>query len=93
MLQKLTSRQIYTAAMAAQIELMGQMAIAVANRWVLGWPKRVKALVESGAYLGCLKTQVTYENDILEKTKDLRHLAQHEIMQLYEVRAAPPVNG
>lgn len=90
MLQELTSRKAYTAAMAAQIEAMGQMAISVANRWVMGWPQRVKALVQSGAYLGCLETQVAHENDILAKTADLRHLARHEIMQLYEIRESPP---
>lgn len=92
MLQELTSRKAYTAAMAAQIEAMGQMAISVANRWVMGWPQRVKALVQSGAYLGCLETQVAHENDILAKTADLRHLARHEIMQLYEIREAPPAS-
>ena len=92
MLQELTSRKAYTAAMAAQIEAMGQMAISVANRWVMGWPQRVKALVQSGAYLGCLKTQVAHENDILAKTADLRHLARHEIMQLYEIRESPPAS-
>lgn len=92
MLQELTSRKAYTAAMAAQIEAMGQMAISVANRWVMGWPQRVKALVQSGAYLVCLETQVAHENDILAKTADLRHLARHEIMQLYEIREAPPAS-
>ncbi len=92
MLQELTSRKAYTAAIAAQIEAMGQMAISVANRWVMGWPQRVKALVQSGAYLGCLETQVAHENDILAKTADLRHLARHEIMQLYEIREAPPAS-
>lgn len=92
MLQELTSRKAYTAAMAAQIEAMGQMAISVANRWMMGWPQRVKALVQSGAYLGCLETQVAHENDILAKTADLRHLARHEIMQLYEIREAPPAS-
>jgi hypothetical protein len=90
MLQELTSRKAYTAAMAAQIEAMGQMAISVANRWVMGWPQRVKALVQSGAYLECLETQVAHENDTLAKTADLRHLARHEIMQLYEIREPPP---
>ncbi|OIQ72021.1 hypothetical protein GALL_463550 [mine drainage metagenome] len=90
MLQELTSRKAYTAAIAAQIEAMGQMAISVANRWVMGWPQRVKGLVKSGQYLECLETQVAYENDILAKTADLRHLARHEIMQMYEIREAPP---
>lgn len=42
MLQELISRKAYTAAIAAQIEAMGEIAISVANRWVMGWPQRVK---------------------------------------------------
>lgn len=89
-MEELTSRKAYPSAMAAQIEAMGAMAVSVANRWVMGWPQRVKALVESGAYVGCLETQVEHEKDFLAKTADLRHLARHEIMQIYEIRESPP---
>ena len=89
-MEELTSRKAYPSAMAAQIEARGAMAVSVANRWVMGWPQRVKALVKSGAYLECLENQVAHENDILAKTADLRHLARHEIMQLYEIRESPP---
>jgi hypothetical protein len=92
MIQELISRNVYTAAMATHIEAMGEMGIAVANRWVMGWPQRVKALVKSGAYLGCLETQVAQERAILAKTADLRHLARHEIMQIYEIRESPPAS-
>ena len=89
-MEVLTSRKAYPSAMASQIEAMGAMAVSVANRWVMGWPQRVRALVKTGAYLGCLETQVEHEKDILAKTADLRHLARHEIMQIYEIRESPP---
>ena len=89
-MEELTSRKAYPSAMAAQIEAMGAIAVSVANRWVMGWPQRVKALVKSGAYLGCLQIQVALEKDILAKTADLRHLARHEVMQIYEIRESPP---
>lgn len=89
-MQELTSRKAYPGAMAAQIEAKGAMPVSIANRWVMGWPQRVKALVQSGAYLECLTTLVSQETDFLEKTADLRHLARHEIMQLYEIRESPP---
>lgn len=41
-MEELTSRKVYTAAMAAQIEAMGAMAVSVANRWQMGWPERGK---------------------------------------------------
>lgn len=59
-MEELTSRKAYPSAMAAQIEAMGAMAVSVANRWVMGWPQRVKALVKSGAYLGCLETRAIH---------------------------------
>lgn len=89
-MQELTSRKAYPGTMAAQIEARGAMAVSIAKRWVMGWPQRVKALVKSGVYLECLDAQVDQETDIVAKTVDLRHLARHEIMQLYEIREAPP---
>ena len=89
-MQELTSRKAYPGAMAAQIEARGAMAVSIANRWVMGWPQRVKALVQSGVYLECLVAQVDQETDIVAKTADLRHLARHEIMHLYEIRESPP---
>ncbi len=89
-MQELVSRKAYPGAMAAQIEARGSLAVSIANRWILGWAKRVKALVKSGAYLDCLESQTAQETDILANAADLNHLARHEIMQLYEIRESPP---
>ena len=85
-MEELTSRKIYTPDVATKIELMGAMAVSIANRWMLGWPNRVKALLAAGTYLDSLKSQTDQESDILANEANMRHLARREILQIYEIR-------
>ena len=62
----------------------------VANRWLMGWPARVTALLKADTYLACLETQVEQEKTVLANETDLRHLSRREILQLYEIRESPP---
>jgi allophanate hydrolase subunit 2 len=48
------SRKVYRAATVVQIEAMDEIAVSVANRWMIGCPQRVKALVKSRTYLSWL---------------------------------------
>ncbi|MFI4940853.1 MAG: hypothetical protein ACHP7O_11010 [Burkholderiales bacterium] len=89
-MEPLASRQTYAPVLALEIETMGSVAVSVANRWIRGWPARVKALLKAGTYLGLLDAQVGQEKDILANEPGLRHLARHEILQMYEIREAPP---
>ncbi|MEO6354854.1 MAG: hypothetical protein ABIO19_05460 [Burkholderiaceae bacterium] len=89
-MQELISRKTYGQDVAASIEALGAMAVSVANRWMMGWPARVKALLKAGTYLGCLETQVEQEKTILANEPNMRHLARHEILQIYEIRESPP---
>ncbi len=68
---------------------MGGLSVEIANRWMLGWPKTVKALIKSGEYLEALKRQEAEERDLFSRT-DLRHLARHEICDLYGLTLMPP---
>jgi hypothetical protein len=72
------------------IERLGALGVDIANRWMLGWPKRVKGLLESGEYLEALTTQHEAEASVLADAANLRHLARHEIAELYGLAAAPP---
>lgn len=85
-METLTSRQTYAPVLALEIETMGSMAVSVANRWILGWPARLKA----GTYLRLLDAQVDQEKDVLANEPGLRHLSRHESLQMYEIREAPP---
>jgi hypothetical protein len=88
-MEKLGNRNAYPAETASHIESMGSLAVSIANRWMMGWPDRVEALLESNGYLNCLDTQVMEEKTILANEANLRHLSQHEIMQIYEIKASP----
>ena len=88
--EALTSRNAYSPEVATRIETMGTVAVSVANRWILGWPARVTALLKVGTYLACLDTQVDQEKEILVNEANLRHLSHREILQLYEIRESPP---
>lgn len=46
--EALTSRNAYSPEVAARIEAMGTVAVSAANRWILGWPARVTALLKRG---------------------------------------------
>jgi hypothetical protein len=91
--QQLLSADRYGPAIADKVQALGPMAISIANRWMLGWPKRVQALLDADLYLGSLEEQVAQEKNILAQETDLRHLAPHEILALYEIRVAPPAMG
>lgn len=90
-MEELYSHKSYPTEVAAKIEAMGAMAISVANRWMLGWPDRAKALVKSETYMGFLESQVEQEKDVLANEANLRHLSRREVLQMYEIREAPPV--
>ncbi|MBI1889422.1 MAG: hypothetical protein HYS18_02115 [Burkholderiales bacterium] len=92
-MEDLTYRANYPTEVAARIESMGAMAVSIANRWMLGWPDRVKAMIDADCYLDLLETQVDQEKSILANEANLRHLARHEILQMYEITEAPPAVG
>ena len=90
MIEELYSPTTYPRPVADQIEQMGSVAISVANRWLLGWPKKVTSLLKAGTYLDSLSLQVDQEKHILANEANLRHLARREILELYEIRESPP---
>lgn len=89
-MQELAIRLKYNQDVASKIEAMRAMTVEIANRWILGWPQRVAALMESGTYLDCLASQVEKEKVLLANEPNMRHLARHEVLQIYEISEAPP---
>ena len=90
-MQPLADREVYGVKGALQIEAMGSMAVAIANRWQLGWPERVKVLIKARVYLVNLDAQTEREIDVLADAGDLQHLTHHEILQMHEIDEAPPI--
>lgn len=89
-MQELAMRKKYPSDLAERVEVMGAVAVAIANRWILGWPQRVATLMKSGTYLDCLASQVEKERVVLANELNMRHLARHEVLQIYEISEAPP---
>jgi len=72
------------------INVAPPLMIEIANRWVLGWPEAVTALIESGEYLEALENQEQQEREILASA-GTGHLARHEILQEFGLSLSPPV--
>lgn len=65
------------------------LAIEIANRWLLGWPEAVTALIDTGQYLEALENQEQQEREALTQP-GYSHLARHEIVQELGLSLAPP---
>lgn len=89
-MQEIYSPKTYPPETRQAILAMGSLAVEIANRWMLGWPDRVKALLKSGEYLQALKDQRESEATVNAKAADLTHLARHEINEMYGLSQEPP---
>ena len=89
-MEELVNRKAYLPRVALEIESMGAMAVSIANRWMLGWPDRVAALLEAATYIIHLDFQWNLEMDVLANEAGMRHLSRREILQMYEIRESPP---
>jgi hypothetical protein len=92
-MEALYNRMAYSPEVATQIEQLMSVAVSIANRWMLGWPQRVEALLKAGTYLEALEAQTELEKDVLAEAGHLNHLARHEILRIYEIRESPPMVG
>lgn len=88
-MQQLESPHSYPPEVLAELRTMPALAVDIANRWMLGWPRAVAALIESGEYLDALRRQEADERDVLSDPGN-GHLARHEIIQEYGLSLSPP---
>jgi hypothetical protein len=88
-MQAIHNPQQYPPETLAELKRMPALAIEIANRWALGWPQTVKALVESGEYIDALKSQESQERDVLSSPGN-SHLARHEVAEMYGLSLKPP---
>lgn len=87
---ELMKREIYPKGMSLEIERMGRIAVNIANRWVLGWPGRVKKLISQGVYLQTLREQRELELDAIAENLDT-HLTETEKAQLAGLSLECPI--
>lgn len=89
-MEPLCNREVYGPGLAMWIEGMGTIAVSIANRWQMGWPQRVQALLSAGIYQVNLDAQMNREKDVMAEAMDLQHLSYREILQLHEIQESPP---
>lgn len=72
------------------LAMSSQTAREIANRWMLGWPKRVQRLIEEAYYLEALADQ-TEQEERAKMDTSLNHLSSWEKAQVYELSLEPPI--
>jgi hypothetical protein len=87
----LLNRHVFKPETANQIEQMGLTATQIADRWAGGWPKRVRKLESEGRLIPELQEQTERELDVKARAREMSHLAQHEINQMYGIDPSPPI--
>lgn len=92
-MQELYRPKAYPIEIRRAIYSQSSLGIAIANRWMLGWPKQVAALIAQTEYQAAFLAQAEKEREALANLsqQDWGHLAQHEKMQMLEINPAPPM--
>jgi len=86
----LYNQKAYPQEIANEIQKMLPLATQIANRWMLGWPKTVKALIASGEYLEALTIQEEEEERKALSDPSLNHLSSWEKAEVMGLTQAPP---
>lgn len=89
-MQELIKPNAYPPEVRTQLLTMSQTAREIANRWMLGWPKRVQRLIEEHYYLEALAEQTRWEEKAKMDTS-LNHLSSWEKAQVWELPMEPPI--
>lgn len=79
----------YPADVRERVAELPPLAVDIANRWMLGWPARVEALISAGEFIIALTHQERAERAAYLSSGNA-HLARHEIADLYGLSPAPP---
>jgi hypothetical protein len=89
LMQNLYKPKSYPEPLRTEIKSMSQTAIEIANRWLLGWPKAVQALILSEEYLEALKGQEAQEIKVKLDTS-MNHLSSWEKTEVMGLSQCPP---
>jgi hypothetical protein len=93
--EPIVSQDVYPAEILEKLEHSRNITVSIANRWMMGWPERVKTLLVSGEYWPALENQQEMELEAAveaTQTYDQQgNLAPWEINQMAGIDPAPPV--
>ena len=89
-MQSLYNADIYPDEVREMILESGQIGIEIANRWMMGWPKRVVNLLIQDMYQDVFEHQLLQEQDVIARASNLSHLAPIEIVVMSGLSLEPP---
>lgn len=67
-----------------------RMGVELANRWMLGWPEKVQALIEAQEYQAAFEMQLGQETEAEANAAQYNHLSSWEKQELAGLSASPP---
>lgn len=88
-MQTLYKPKSYPQEIIKEINRSGALGIALANRWMLGWPETVKELIAANEYLSAFLDQLEQERDALAANTD-NWLSSTEKIAMAGLRQSPP---
>jgi hypothetical protein len=89
-MQLLYNPDIYPDEVREMILQSGQVGIEIANRWMIGWPKKVVNLLVQDMYEAAFQYQLLQEHDVIARASNLSHLAPMEIIVMSGLSLEPP---
>ena len=89
-MQSLYNADIYPDQVREMILESGQIGIEIANRWMVGWPKRVVNLLIEDMYEDVFQYQLLQEQDVMARASNLSHLAPVEVIVMSGLSLEPP---
>jgi hypothetical protein len=89
-MQSLYKEDIYPDQVREMILQSGQIGIEIANRWMIGWPKRVVNLLIHDMYEDMFQHQLLQEQDAIARAFNLSHLAPIEVLVMSGLSLEPP---
>lgn len=89
-MQSLYNADMYPDEIREMICESGETGIEIANRWMIGWPKRVVKLLVEDRYEDVFQYQLLQEQDVIARASNLSHLAPTEIVIMSGLSVEPP---
>ena len=89
-MQSLYNPDIYSDQAREMILQSGEIGMEIANRWMMGWPKRVVKLLVEDMYEEVFEYQLLQEQDVIARASNLSHLASMEIVVMSGLSLEPP---
>jgi hypothetical protein len=89
-MHSLYNADVYPDQVREMILQSGQTGIEIANRWMVGWPKRVVNLLIQDMYEDVFQHQLLQEQDVIARAFNLGNLGTTEVVVMAGLSLEPP---